>query len=161
MLHKILRVTLRTTPCMMLRMMPCVTVPLAHDAVQPRSPNLSCPFLSPTSLVHICVRKKAGEFSCRSALGILLFRLHVAIFELRCESALSEPYFHLKSQVAIFQLELRERSSYAAVARKHLRLGSRSWSCCGNALRVQLWPEPWALREPLALKSFDFAAGAR
>ena len=44
---------------MMLRMMLCVTVPLAHDAAPPVSPNLSCPFLLPTPLVHICV-----QFGC-------------------------------------------------------------------------------------------------
>ena len=66
---------------------------------------------------------------------------------------------HLKIEVAMFELELRERASRATFARKHLRLCCRSWSCCENALRVQLWPEPCerTSRTIFALQSCDFA----
>ena len=165
-LHTMLLVALRATPCVMLRMMLCVTVSLAHDAVQPLSPNLSCPFLLSTSVVNICVqfwlRKKAGGFSCRSVvLGTLLLRLQVAVFELEMrQRTFRTSYLRLKTEVAVFELELRKRTSLATFARKHTRLCSRSGSCCGNALRVQLWPEPWerTSRVTFALKSCDVAA---
>ena len=56
----------------------------------------------------------------------------------------------------MFELELRERRFACYLARKHLRLCGRSWSCCGNTLRVQLWPEPWerTSRTAVALKSY-------
>ena len=165
-MHTMLRVTLRTTPCMMLRVMLVVTVPLAHDAAQPLPPNLSCPFLLSTSLVHISasnfwLREKTGGFSRRSVLGTLDYSCvcKLRFSSWRCESALSE---HHIREAAMFELELRECASHATFARKHLRLCSRSWSCCGNALRVQLWPEPGkrTSRTTFALKSCDFAAPA-
>ena len=148
-----LRVTLRATPRMMLRMMLCVTVPLAHAAAQPLSHNLSCPFLLSTSLVHICVHfwlhklldKKVGSFSSRSALGTLLLRLQVAMFELEMRERTfrtSHPRLKLKLQCSSWSCE------------SALRLCSRRWSCCGNALRVQLW------RTMFAFKGCHFAAGA-
>ena len=141
MLYMMLRLTLRTTPCMMLRMMLCVTVPPAHDAAQPPSPNLSCPFFLSTSLVQICLAVQEGWrcFRCRSVLGIRLLRLQVAVFELEMRERPFRTFPRLKIEVAMFELDLRERASHATFARKHLR----SWSCCGNAFRVQLWPEPW------------------
>ena len=70
-----LRVMLRATPCMMLCVMLCVMVPLAHDAVQPLSPNLSCPFLLSTSLVHICV-----QLGCTRRQAVLVAEVYLAYY---------------------------------------------------------------------------------
>ena len=71
---------------MMLCMMLCVTVPLAHDAVQPLSPNLSCPFLLSTSVVHI----SACSFGCARRLAVLVAEVYLAhclcACKLRCSS---------------------------------------------------------------------------
>ena len=115
----------------MLRMMLRVTVPLAHDATQPLSPNLSCPFLLSTSLVHICV-----QLGCASRLAVLVAEVYLAHYfcacklrfsSWRCESALSEHYSRA------FKLKLR----------------CSSWSCA-SALRTL----------PLRENTYDFAAGA-
>ena len=49
--------------------------PLAHDAAQPLSPNLSFSFFLPTSLVHICV-----QFGCARRLSILAAEMYWAYY---------------------------------------------------------------------------------
>ena len=87
----------------------------------------------------------ACSFGCARRLAVLVAEVYLAHYfcacKLRCSSWSCE------------------RASQATFARKHLRL-CRSGGCCGNALRVQLWPEPWERTScaTFELKSCDFAA---
>ena len=114
--------------------------------------NLSHPTfhvpLSCQPLLSISARSLAvqGCFSCRSALGTLLLRLQVAIFELEMrERTFRTLHSRLKIEVAMFELELRERASHATFARKHSRLTSQ--------------PELELLRECTSRTTLDGAMG--
>ena len=131
--------------------------------------NLSCPYLR-----AVWLRKKAGGFSCRNVLGILLLRLQVANFELEMrERTFRTILSHLKTEVAMFELELRERAYFAARAGAAAGMHFANTTLAGamgNALRAQLLhlkvailqPELWVCssRATFAIESCDFQAGA-
>ena len=130
-------------------------------------PTFHVPFsCQPLLSISACSFGRASRLAVLVAevyLGILLLLLQVLIFELEMrERTFRTLLSRLKTAGAMFELELRERASHTTSARGHLRLRSQSWSCCGNALRARLWPEPWerTSRTTFALKSCDFAAGA-
>ena len=138
-----LRVTLRATPCMMLRVMLCVTVPLAHGAVATSfTQTFHVPFSCQPPL-----SKSACIFDCARRLAVLVAEVYSAHYfcacKLRCSSWSCES--------ALRALPLRENTydfAAGAGAAAGTHFAYNFGRSCGNTLRARLLHSKVAILQP-------------